>query len=72
MNNKNAVLQGLENMKIHDDHGNGLQYSVNGTNYTTDNMISEIQNDTSVGKEFLQNVYDTILSYMGKFTQDVD
>jgi len=72
MNHKNAVLQGLENMKIHDGHGNGLQYSVNGTNYTTDNMISEIQNDTSVGKEFLQNVYDTILSYMGKFTQDVD
>ncbi len=71
MNNKNAVLQGLEDMRKYDGHGNGMQYSVNGTNYTTDQMIEEIKNDTEVGKEFSQSIYDTIVSYMGKFSQNV-
>jgi len=72
MNHKNAVLQGLENMRVHDGHGGGLQYSVNEVNYATDEIISEIKNDTPVGKEFSENVYNMILSYMGKFSQDTD
>lgn len=71
MNHKNAVLQGLENMKEYDGHGMGLQYSVNGTDYTTDQMIEEIKNDTEVGRDFSQSVYDIIISYLGKFSQNV-
>jgi hypothetical protein len=67
MNHKNAVLQGLENMKVYDGIGNGIVYSVNGVHYTTDQMIEEIENETEVGKEFSQSVYDTIISYLGKF-----
>lgn len=72
MKHINAVLQGLENMKEYDKHGNGLQYSVNGIDYTVDQIIEEIKNETEVGMEFSQNVYDTILTYMGKFSQNVD
>jgi len=72
MKHENAVLQGLENMRVHDGHGGGLLYSINETNYSTDEIILEIKNDTPVGNEFLQNVYDTILSYMGKFTQNIN
>lgn len=70
MEHTNAVLQGLENMKMYDGHGNGLQYSVNGNDYTVDQMIEEIKNDTKVGRTFLQNVYDLTLTYMGKFSQN--
>lgn len=69
MEHKNAVLQGLEDMRVYDGHGNGIIYHVNGVNYTLDQMIEEIENETEVGKEFSQNIYDTILSYMGKFSQ---
>lgn len=72
MKHINAVLQGLENMKEYDEHGNGLQYSVNDIDYTVDQIIEEIKNETEVGKEFSQNVYDIILTYMGKFSQNVD
>lgn len=67
MNHKNAVLQGLKNMKVYDGIGNGIVYSVNGIHYTTDKMIEEIESETEVGKEFSQSVYDTIISYLGKF-----
>lgn len=70
MTHKNAVLQGLENMRIYDGVGDGIVYSVNGINYTTDQMIEEIENETEVGNQFAQSVYDTIISYMGKFTQN--
>lgn len=69
MEHKNAVLQGLENMRVYDGIGNGVVYSINGVNYTTDQMIEEIKNETDVGKEFSQGVYDTIISYLGKFSQ---
>lgn len=69
MEHKNAVLQGLEDMRVYDGYGNGIIYHVNGVNYTLDQMIEEIKNETEVGKEFSQNIYDTILSYMGKFSQ---
>lgn len=71
-NHKNAVLQGLENMREYDGHGNGLLYSVNGVDYTTDQMIEGIKNDTEVGREFSQNVYDLTILYLGKFSQDAD
>lgn len=70
MQHTNAVLQGLVDMKVYDGHGNGLQYSVNGVDYTTDQIIEEIKNDTEVGKKFSQMVYDIIISYMGKFSQN--
>lgn len=69
MEHKNAVLQGLEDMRIYDGIGSGIVYSVNGVDYTTDQMIEEIKNDTGVGKEFSQSVYDSIISYLGKFSQ---
>ena len=67
MEHKNAVLQGLENMKAYDGVGNGIVYFVNGVHYTTDQMIEEIESETEVGREFSQGVYDTIISYLGKF-----
>lgn len=72
MKHKNAVLQGLENMRVYDGHGNGITYHINGTDYTLDQMIEEIKNETVVGKEFSQGVYDTIISYLGKFSQNVE
>lgn len=74
MQHKNAVLQGLQNMREYDCIGNGVVYTVStigGTQvgYTTDEMIREIERDTEVGTEFCQQIYDTIISYMGKFTQ---
>ena len=72
MNHKNAVLQGLENMKEYDNNGLGLQYSASGKNYSTDEMIMEIKNNTDIGKEFVQSVYDTVISYMGKFSQNTE
>jgi len=44
MNHKNAGLQGLENMRVHDGHGGGLQYSVNEVNYSTDEIIIVVTN----------------------------
>jgi hypothetical protein len=72
MNHKNAVLQGLENMRQYDHRGDGLQYSVNSRNYTVDEMIEEIKNNTAVGNQFSQNVYDTVLTYTSKFSQDAE
>ena len=71
MEQKNAVLQGLENMRVYDGVGNGIVYSVNGANYTLDQMIEEIKNETEVGNKFSQSVYDKILSYLGKFSQNI-
>ena len=70
MEHKNAVLQGLENMRIYDGIGNGIVYSVNGVNYTLDKMIEEIKAETEVGNAFSQSIYNTILSYLGKFSQN--
>ena len=74
LNHKNAVLQGLHNMREYDCIGNGIVYVVStlgGTQvgYTTDQMIREIERGTEVGNTFSQSIYDTIISYMGKFTQ---
>ena len=71
MTHKNAVLQGLENMRIYDGVGNGIVYAVNGVDYTTDQMIEEIKNETEVGNQFSQSIYDTIISYLGKFSQNI-
>lgn len=71
MEHKNAVLQGLLNMKVYDGIGNGIVYSVDGVNYTTDQMIAEVQNETAIGNKFSQSVYDAIVSYFGKFSQNV-
>lgn len=70
MTHKNAVLQGLEHMRVYDGHGCGLVYSVDGIDYTTDQIIDEIKNETPVGIKFAQSIYDNIISYMGKFTQN--
>ena len=70
MNHINAVLQGLENMRELDGRGSGLQYSVDGVDYTVDQMIEEIKNNTKVGNKFSQSVYDLTLTYMGKFSQN--
>ena len=70
MTNKNAVLQGLEDMRVYDGHGCGLVYSIDDIDYTTDRMIEEIKNETPVGIKFAQSIYDNIISYMGKFTQN--
>ena len=67
---KSAVLQGLENMKIFDGHGDGLQYMDGDVAYTVNEMITEITNGTEVGRKFEQQVYDLTLTYMGKFTQN--
>jgi hypothetical protein len=67
MEHKNAVLQGLEDMRVYDSVGNGIVYSVNNINYTIDQMIEEVKNETEIGNQFSQSVYDTILSYLGKF-----
>ena len=71
MQHKNAVLQGLQDMRAYDGIGNGVVYVVNNEGYTTDQMIREIEKETEVGVEFCQQVYDSIISYMGKFTQSV-
>ena len=71
MEHKNAVLQGLENMRVYDGVGNGVVYSVNGVNYALDQMIEEVKNETEIGNKFSQSVYDTIVSYLGKFSQNV-
>lgn len=68
MTHKNAVLVALENMRKYDGYSNDLLYSVNGNDYSTDQIIEEIKNDTDIGDKFSQDVYDTILSYMGKFS----
>lgn len=67
---KNAVLQGLENMREFDGHGGGIQYTEDDNNYTVDQMIYEIKVGSSVGNKFLMSVYDIILTYMAKFTQN--
>lgn len=73
MNHKNAVLQGLENMKDFDGHGDGIQYYSNdGVPYTVNQMIDEVKNDTKIGNEFSMNVYNMCLAYMGKFSQDAE
>ena len=72
MEHTNAVLQGLKNMRVYDCIGSGIVYTFNGVNYTTDEMIKELENNTEIGKAFSQSVYDTIISYMGKFTQQVN
>lgn len=69
MEHNNAVLHGLQDMKVFDGIGNGIIYSVAGNDYTTDQMIEEIKNDTDVGREFSQMIYNTIISYMSKFSQ---
>ena len=67
---KNAILQGLEDMRDYDGHGHGLVYSIDDVDYTTDQMIEEIKNETPVGIKFAQSIYNNIISYMGKFTQN--
>jgi hypothetical protein len=67
MEHKNAVLVGLEQMRDYDGRGNGLIYSINEVDYTTDQMIEEVKNDTEVGRDFSKMVYNMILSFMGKF-----
>lgn len=69
MQHNNAVLRGLQDMKVFDGIDNGIIYSVAGNDYTTDQMIEEIKNDTDVGREFSQMIYNTIISYMSKFSQ---
>lgn len=71
MTHKNAVLKGLENMRVYDGVGNGIGYSVNGVNYALDQMIEEVKNETEIENQFSQSVYDTIVSYLGKFSQNV-
>ena len=71
MEHKNAVLVGLESMRQYDGIGDGVVYSVEGVNYTTDQMIAEIKNETNVGKKFAQEIYNNIISYMSKFSQKV-
>lgn len=70
MEHKNAVLVGLEEMKQYDSVGKGVIYSVNGVDYTTDQMIVEVKNNTEVGREFTQMVYNMIISYLGKFNPE--
>jgi len=72
LNNKNAVLLGLERMKQYDGHGNGVQYVHDNVEYTVNQMIEEINKGSIVGKEFVTNVYEMILTYMGKFTQNAE
>ena len=67
---KNAVLQGLENMREFDGHGGGIQYIEEGNNFTVDQMIYEIKVGSKVGNKFLMSVYDIILTYLAKFTQN--
>lgn len=69
MQHKNAVLQGLQDMRAYDCIGNGVVYVVNNVGYTTDQMIMEIEKETEVGVEFCQQIYNNIISYMGKFSQ---
>lgn len=69
MEHNNAVLQGLEEMKKYDGIGSGIIYTVDGVDYTTDQMILEIKNETNVGKKFAQEIYNNIISYMSKFSQ---
>ena len=71
MEHKNAVLQGLEDMRVYDGVGNGIVYSVDGVDYNTDQMIEEVKNETDIGKKFSQSIYDAIISYLGKFSQTV-
>ena len=70
MEHRNAVLVGLEEMKKYDGCGNGIVYSINGVDYTTDEMIEAVKNETDVGREFSQMVYNSIISYMGKFNPE--
>ena len=72
MTHENAVLKGLEAMREYDRHGGGVSYSQDGKDYTVDEMIEEIREETEIGKRFSENVYEMILTYMGKFSQDAD
>lgn len=72
MNHENAVLRGLEAMREYDGHGDGLSYSLDGRDYTVDEMIEEIRAGSEAGNRFCLNVYELILTYMGKFSQDAD
>lgn len=69
MKHKNAVLKGLENMKEYDQCGTGIIYKINNQKYTVDEMITEIENETEVGIAFSQEVYNMVLTYLGKFSQ---
>ena len=70
MEHKNAVLVGLEQMREYDKCGNGIVYSVNGKDYTTDEMIEAVKSETEVGVEFCNMIYKSIISYMGKFNPE--
>lgn len=67
---KSAVLQGLDNMKEYDGYGGGIVYSVGDIDYSLDQIKKEVELGTDVGEKFSQEIYDTIVSYMGKFTQN--
>lgn len=67
---KNAVLRGMETMRIYDKHGEGLIWPIDGQVYTTNQMIDEIKKDTELGKKVVDNIYNLILSYLSKFSQD--
>lgn len=69
MQHKNAVLTGLANMKVYDECGDGIIYQIDNKTYTVDEMISEVKNETEIGIKFSQNIYDMILTYLGKFSQ---
>lgn len=69
---ENAVLEGLKRMREYDKHGDGLCYEVDGVNYTTDEIIKELENGSDIGRKYSDNVYDMVLTYMGKFSQDAD
>jgi len=72
LDHKNTVLQGLENMREFDTHSDGLQYAVDGKDYSVNEIITEIKTDSIVGNKFSQNIYDTVITYLGKFSQDAD
>ena len=56
---KNLVLQGFENQK---NHGRNMEekYSIDGVDYTIDQIIEEVKNETDIGNKFVEMYKQTI------------
>ena len=60
---KKPILKGLKNLE---EKGEKRTYSYNGKKYFTEEIITEIRNDTEAGCAFLNTVYDKIIYFLGE------
>ena len=69
---KDAVLDSLYRLRDRDDFGEVISFHIKDQDLTLNQMITEVEQQTEIGTEFSNNVYDLTLSYMGKFSPDAE